>query len=76
MEPVVNGLEIEFNAQVEFRRINAGGSDGRVIFESFGLRGHPAYIILNPQSEVLWQGLGELPLESMQAEILKAYGNK
>ena len=69
MEPVVNGLEVEFDAQVEFRRITAGGSDGRVIFEFFGLRGHPAYIILNPQGDVLWQGLGELPLDSMQAEI-------
>ena len=76
MEPVVNGLEAEFDAQVEFRRINAGDFDGRVIFESFGLRGHPAYIILNPQGEVLWQGLGELSLDSIQAEILKAYGNK
>ena len=76
MEPVVNGLEAKFDAQVEFQRINAGDSDGRVIFQSYGLRGHPAYIILNPQGDVLWQGLGELSLESMQAEILKADGNK
>ena len=69
MEPVVNGLEAEFDAQVEFQRINAGGSDGRVIFESFGLRGHPAYVILNSEADVLWFGIGEQAKISLAQQI-------
>lgn len=72
MEPVVNGLEAELGAQVEFRRIDANGADGSAIFQSFGLRGHPSYVLLNPQSEILWQGLGEQTFESIQSEIWEA----
>jgi len=73
MEPVVNGLEVEFDTEVEFRRINANGSDGRTFFQSLGLRGHPSYVLLNPQGEILWQGLGDQTFESIQLEIWEAF---
>jgi hypothetical protein len=59
MEPVVNGLEQEFGSQVEFQRINASDTDGQAIFQTYGLRGHPAYVILNSEADVLWFGIGE-----------------
>jgi hypothetical protein len=76
MEPVVNGLEEEFDAQIEFQQINANSAEGRTIFESFGLRGHPAYIILNSQSEILWRGLGEQTYETLQTNIKNTLGNQ
>lgn len=69
MEPVVNGLEEEFSAQVEFRRIDANSSDGRAVFQSFGLRGHPAYVILNSKADVLWLGFGEQAKDILTQQI-------
>jgi hypothetical protein len=59
MEPVVDGLEDVYTDQVEFRRIDANSEDGRKIFQAYGLRGHPAYVVINPQGAVLWTSLGE-----------------
>ena len=69
MEPVVNGLEAEFDTEVEFRWIDANNSDGRVIFQSFGLRGHPSYVITNPNADVLWLGFGEQAKDILAEQI-------
>jgi len=74
MEPVVNGLEEDFDAQVEFRRIDANSTDGQEIFQSFSLRGHPSYVILNPNADVLWLGLGEQPQDFLAEQIHLALG--
>jgi hypothetical protein len=74
MEPVVNGLEEEFNAEVEFRRIDANSRDGQTIFQSFSLLGHPSYVILNPDADVLWLGLGEQPQDILTEKIHLALG--
>ena len=69
MEPVVNGLEQEFSDQVEFRKIDANSADGRAVFQSFGLRGHPAYVILNSKADVLWLGFGEQSMDILAQQI-------
>ncbi len=74
MEPVVNGLEEEFYAEVEFQRINANSTDGQEIFRAFSLRGHPSYIILTPNADVLWLGLGEQPQDILAERIQLALG--
>jgi hypothetical protein len=74
MEPVVNGLEEEFENQVEFRRIDANSTDGQEIFRSFSLRGHPSYVILNPDADVLWLGLGEQTYDALEKQIRLALG--
>ncbi|MCJ7701023.1 MAG: hypothetical protein MUO62_05530 [Anaerolineales bacterium] len=74
MAPVVNGLEEEFDADVEFRRIDANSTDGQEIFRAFSLRGHPSYVILNPDAEVLWLGLGEQPQDILAEQIRLALG--
>ena len=74
MEPVVNGLEEEFDAQVEFRRIDANSTDGQEIFHSFNLRGHPSYVILNPEADVLWLGLGEQPQDILADRLRLVLG--
>jgi len=74
MVPVVNGLEVDFDTQVEFRRIDANDRDGRAIFLSYGLRGHPSYVILNQNADVLWRGLGERPQDVLEKQIRLAFG--
>ena len=75
MDPVVDGLENEFGDQIEFLRIDSGSSDGLSIFRAYGLRGHPCYVMINPDGEVLWIGLGEQSVESLRGHISKLLVN-
>ena len=65
----MNGIEEKYEAQVEVRRINAGVQEGIKIFSAFNLRGHPSYILLNPEGDILWQGLGELLSEDITDQL-------
>jgi len=58
MTPVVNGLEAAFGEQVEIRFLNANSSQGGSVFRSYSLPGHPSYVILDPQGQVLWSAFG------------------
>jgi hypothetical protein len=59
MLPIVNGLEEEHGNQVDFLYLNAqDGSSGQAAFDYFALRGHPSVLILTPDGEVVWQGVG------------------
>lgn len=74
MQPIVDGLEAEYGDEVEFRRINAITEEGVAIYDFYSLRGHPAYLLLNPAGEVLWQGVGEQPVESIKNSLDEALG--
>ena len=58
MTPVVNGLEAEFADLIDFRSLDAASGEGQRAFTSYGLPGHPSYLILEPQGEVLWRSFG------------------
>lgn len=75
MEPVVNGLEQEYGDQVDFRKLDVNG-EGRSAFEAYRLLGHPSYIILNKNNEVVWSSVGEKPSEEIEKQILLALGTK
>ena len=72
MEPVVNGLEDTFSDDIEFRHIDANSEEGSPIFKLFKLHAHPSYILLNPDGKVLWQSLGEQPVEILEEQIRSA----
>ena len=59
MQPIVDGLETEYLESVEFERINASTNEGLKIFNTYGLFGHPSYLILDETGEILWQSVGE-----------------
>ena len=65
MEPVVGGFEDFYASKVEFRRIDANSQDGRTIFQAYRLLGHPSFVVINPEGEVLWTGLGEQSEETL-----------
>ena len=69
MVPVVNGVEDKFSEQIEFRRIDANSVDGKQAFRVYGLRGHPAFVLLNPDGSVLWRGLGEQSKEDIERQL-------
>lgn len=72
MEPVVNGLEDTYRAQVEFQLINANSTEGQKSFRFYALPGHPGFVILNPSGVVLWRGFGEQSKESIEVELNSA----
>lgn len=72
MEPVVNGLEDTYRAQVEFQSINANSTEGQKSFRFYALPGHPGFVILNPGGEVIWRGFGEQSKESIEVELNSA----
>lgn len=76
MEPIVNGLAQDYKDRIDFRNLNANKPDEKALFQILGLRGHPAYVIMNPQGEVLWQGVGEQTRENIQMMILAALENQ
>jgi len=72
MQSVVNGLNETYSDQIEFRELDANAPDGQQAFRTYALPGHPGYVLLNPEGEVLWVGFGEQSRESIEEEIIAA----
>ena len=72
MAPVVERLEEKYGGQVEFRRLDASSDEGSVLFKAYQLPGHPSYILLNPNGEILWRGFGVQPEELLEKHFIKA----
>jgi hypothetical protein len=70
MQPVVNRLQTEFKEEIEFRNIDANTSSGMELFKYFSLQGHPSYVLINPDGEILWQSLGEQQEEKIKNDIV------
>ena len=70
MQPIVNGLEEEYNKNVEFQQINASTAEGLEIFNAYALFGHPSYMILKDNGEIIWQSVGEQPLEVIEDALV------
>jgi hypothetical protein len=69
MQPVVNGLEQTYADQIEFRELDANAPDGQQAFRAYALPGHPGYVFLDPNGEILWRGFGELSRESIETQL-------
>jgi hypothetical protein len=70
MEPVVDGLAEKYQNQIEFRRIDALSPEGTSAYRAYNLLGHPAFIILNQQGELLWKGLGEQSSKDLEDQLI------
>jgi hypothetical protein len=75
MKPIVDGLELDYGDQVSFRWLDAE-SEGRAAFTAFGLRGHPAFVIIDTAGEVLWKSVGEQPGSRLEAGIRQVLGEE
>lgn len=65
MEPIVDGLEQQYQEEITFFRINAG-TTGRDTFSHYNLLGHPGYVLLSPSGDLLWSGVGELLVDQIE----------
>ena len=68
MEPIVDGLEQQYQEEITFFKVNAG-TDGRDTFSLYNLLGHPGYVLLNPNGDVLWSGVGELLVDQIDGAL-------
>jgi hypothetical protein len=71
MVPIVDGLEEQYQDKIKFMRVDANTDEGGETFRFYGLPGHPSYILLNPDGEVLWKGFGEQTATAIDMEIQK-----
>jgi len=69
MQPIVDGLETEYHKSVEFIQINASTNEGLNIFNAYSLFGHPSYLILDDTGKVLWQSVGEQPVDIIESAL-------
>jgi glutathione peroxidase-family protein len=54
-----------------FQRLNAA-SEGRVLFQRYNLPGHPAYVIVDKQGNVVWRFVGQTTRETLEQAIRRA----
>lgn len=74
MQPIVNGLQREFEEQVAFEQRNAGGETGQADLRAYGLRGHPSYVVVDETGQVLWRASGQVSAETLR-QVLRQYGS-
>ena len=66
MYPIVDGIEAEFTGQVAVIRLNAEGTEMAELMNSYGVRGHPSFVVLDANNEVMQRFIGP-----QTAEILR-----
>ena len=69
MEPIVNGLETDFEKDVTFDRVDASSDRGRAAMEAYTLRVHPSYIILDADGDALWQATGQMEESVLRSQL-------
>ena len=70
MMPIVDGLEEDYQEEIVFIRLNAAVDQGKETFRHYNLLGHPSFLLLNPAGDVLWSGIGEIPENVINEEIM------
>ncbi len=51
-------LQTEYADQIDFTTVDATTSEGRDFSRSYGIRSHPAFVVIDAQGEVVWAALG------------------
>lgn len=73
MRPIVNGLEEQYQAEVDFLSLNAlDNSQGETAFASYALRGHPSTVIVRPSGQVSSVHFGVVSREELDQGLQKA----
>ena len=69
MTPIVNGLETEFAGRLAFDRQDANAPEGPALLQAYSVRGHPAYVIVAVDGQMLWQASGQLNAQALRAQV-------
>jgi hypothetical protein len=69
MQPIVHGLETEFAGQLVVEWLDANTEAGRAAMNTYGLRGHPSYALVDAEGSVLWTAFGPLPADQLRQVV-------
>jgi len=66
MTPIVNGLEREFEGRLTVIRLDANVPANERLQLSYGMRGHPTFLVLNETGDVSAQYFGRQTAETLR----------
>lgn len=69
MAPIVNGLQAEYGDRVAFVYLNVDTPEGARAQTQYGLRGHPAYVLVDSRGQVSWHGVGQISEDELRTRI-------
>lgn len=69
MFPIVDGIESEFAEQVAVIRLNAAGAELTELMNSYGVRGHPSFVVLDGDNEVTQRFTGPQTEETLREAL-------
>ena len=74
--PIVDGLEKDYGDRVAFRQVDAGDPRTRGVLATYQVRGHPTFVVLNAEGEVIARRVGESGREPLERAIIDALSNQ
>lgn len=76
MQPIVNGIQDEYNDSVTFVSLNAQDSeDGEATFQSLGLPGHPSIVIYTPDGTEVYRRFGIVTFDELDTTLVGTLEN-
>ena len=69
MEPIVHGLETEFEAGIRFERVDASSERGEAAMKIYSLHDHPSYVLLDEQGEAVWLFSGQTNESQLRSRL-------
>ena len=72
MDPIVNGLTDEFNESIEVYRLDAAQPEISQLQTRYGVRGHPSFVVVAEDNEVIARYLGPQDEATLRNSILEA----
>ena len=74
MTPIVHGLQEEFEGRATVLRLDAARPENGRLQQSYGLRGHPTFAILDGEGRVVERLTGLQPAERLRAVLTAVAG--
>jgi len=69
MIPIVDGLASEFEGRITVLQLDAGLPENEQLQASYGLRGHPTFLVLDQEGNVIAQFIGPQTTETLRIAL-------
>ena len=69
MMPIVDGLEAEFEGRVSIIRLDADVAVNARLQADYGLRGHPAFVVLDGNSQIIESYFGPQTADALREAL-------
>ncbi len=74
MRPVVHGLEQQYGDRVAFAGVDYYNQANRELVRQYRVVGHPTFVVVSTQGEVVGQFVGYTPEADLEAALERAVG--